>query len=76
VNDLSVILIREETRSRMYERRYRRTLSPSDRLAWIREIREMHSFFETKENTYWTNRIKSNSDDPKKLWRSMSSVLR
>jgi len=25
---------------------------------------------------YWTNSIKSNSDDPKKLWRSMSSVLR
>jgi len=62
----------------MYERRYRRTLSPRYRLAWIRQIREMHSLFETKENrpTYWTNHIKSNYDDPKKLWRSMSSVLR
>jgi len=60
----------------MYERRYRRTRRPSDRLAWIRQIREMHSFFETKESTYWTHRIKSNSDDPKKLWRSISSVLR
>jgi len=63
-------------RSRMYERRYRRTMSPSDCPAWIRQIREMHSFFETKENTYCTNRIKSNSDDLKKLWRSMFSVLR
>jgi len=68
---LSVECRASRRRSRMCERLYRRTLSP-----WIRQNREMHSFFETKENLYWTNRIESNSDDPKKLWRSMLSVLR
>ena len=36
----------------------------------------MHSFYETKENTYWTNRITSGSGSPKGLWSSMSSILR
>jgi hypothetical protein len=53
-----------------------KTLSTDDRLAWIRQIREMHSFYEMKENLYWTYLIKSNYVDMKKLWTSMSSVLR
>jgi hypothetical protein len=62
-------------RSRMFERRYRRTLRADDRLAWIRHVRAMHALYEQKQSQYWSDRIAANSGDSKKLWRSMSSVL-
>ena len=60
----------------MLERRYRRTLRADDRLAWIRQVRSMHSLFEKKEGLYWTNRITSCSGNSRRLWKSMSSLLR
>jgi len=62
-------------RSRMLERRYRRSLRADDRLAWVRQVRSMHSLYTTKENEYWTSRIMSNSGDSRRLWRSLSSLL-
>ena len=61
--------------ARLLERRYRRTRNPEDRLAWIHALREKHSFFMSKENSYWENTVKSNSSNPKKLWRSVSTIL-
>ena len=58
-------------RSRMFERRYRRTLRADDRLAWIRQVREMHSMYVPKESRYWTSCTDANVGNPKKLWRSM-----
>ena len=60
---------------RLLERRYRRTKDPVDRLAWIKALREKHSAFKSKENSYWENTVKSNSSNPKKLWRSVSTIL-
>ena len=58
-------------RSRMLERRYQRTLRADDRLAWIRQVR-----FEKKEELYWTSRITPCSGNSRRLWKSMSSLLR
>jgi len=63
-------------RSRMLERRYRRTRRADDRLAWIRQVRCMHSLYEKKEEQYWTYRITSCSGNSRRLWQSMSSLLR
>ena len=59
----------------LLERRFRRTKDPADRLAWINALREKHSAFKSKENSYWENTVKSNSSNPKKLWRSVSTIL-
>ena len=61
--------------ARLLERRYRRTNDPEERLAWIHALREKHTFFMSKENSYWENAVKSNSSNPKKLWRSVSTIL-
>ena len=61
--------------ARLLERRYRRTKDPEDRLAWINALREKHIFFMSKENSYWENTVKSSSSNPKKLWRSVSTIL-
>jgi hypothetical protein len=62
-------------RSRMLERRYRRSLTAGDRLAWIRQVRDMHAFYRERESQYWSVCIAANSGNSKKLWKSMSSVL-
>jgi hypothetical protein len=54
----------------MLERRYRRTLTAGDRLAWIQ-----HALYRTKENQFWTARIAASSGNSKMLWKSISSVL-
>jgi hypothetical protein len=59
----------------MLERRYRRSLRADDRLAWVQHVRVMHALYQTKENQYWSQRIAANSGNPKKLWKSLSSVL-
>ncbi|HSN24299.1 MAG TPA: hypothetical protein VLS45_09085 [Methylomicrobium sp.] len=61
--------------SRMLERRYRRTLTTGDRLAWIQQVHAMHDFYRVKENQFWTNRIAASSRNSATLWKSISSVL-
>ena len=61
--------------ARLLERRYRRTKDPLDRLAWIRALRDKHAAFKSKENEYWENMVRSNSSNPQKLWRSVSTIL-
>ena len=36
----------------------------------------MHALYQEKENLYWTTSIASNAGNSKKLWRSLSSILR
>ena len=62
-------------RVRMLERRYRRSGDLVDRLAWITEVRKKHAFFKNKEDEYWESTITANSKNPKKLWRSVSTIL-
>ena len=61
--------------SRMLERRYRRTLTTGDRLAWIQQVHAMHDFYRVKENQFWTTRIAAGSRNSATLWKSISSVL-
>lgn len=62
-------------RSRLLERRYRRTKTDVDRAAWVVQVRTMHSLYQEKENLYWNTCIASNTGNPRKMWRSVFSHL-
>src|SRR6218665_3906431 len=57
-------------RARCLERIYRRTQSSSDRADWIRFVRNVHSFYRSREQEYWEAVIDRHSREPKKLWTS------
>ena len=61
--------------SRMLERRYRRTGLPSDRLNWVLQEKERHRINRIKENAYWLTCISSHSGQPRKLWRTFSTIM-
>ena len=60
---------------RMLERRYRRSGDPEDRLSWIEAARSKHRTFREKENLVWESAVASNSGNPGKLWRTVTSLL-
>lgn len=59
-------------RSRLSERSYQLTLKTDDRLAWSRQVCEMHAFYMLKESVHWYSRIDASS---RNLKTSMPSVL-
>ena len=63
-------------RARMLERRYRVSRNIHDRAAWSKQVRLKQQLYSQKQNEYWEKRISGSRGDPKKLWRSLSSVLR
>ena len=63
-------------RARMFERRYRRSQSDSDRLAWILQIKVMRQLYEQKSHHHWRTLIDNNKGDAKRLWRTFDSILR
>ena len=65
----------QRRQSRMLERRYRRTLSPVDRLAWVEQERVRHQVYRQKESAYWSTMIAEQAGQPKKLWRSLNAIL-
>ena len=60
---------------RMLERRYRRSGDPEDRLSWIEAARNKHRTFREKENMFWEIAVASNSGNPGKFWRTVTSLL-
>src|ERR1043165_9050796 len=62
-------------RSRCFERRYRRSKDPEDRLAWIVQLRALHKLYRDKEATYWELLVTRNAHNPKRLWSSISGLL-
>ena len=58
--------------SRMPERRYRRTRSETDRLAWVQQLKKMHSLYEEKNHQHWRTNSKGNM---KKLWQTLSGII-
>jgi Reverse transcriptase (RNA-dependent DNA polymerase) len=62
-------------KTRCLERRSRRTKEPSDRLAWITQLRALHKFYNQKEAAHWEKLVARNSKDPKRLWSSISGLL-
>ena len=66
----------ERRRTRLLERRYRKSRSDGDRTAWVEQMRSMHALYERKENLYWTTCIANEAGNPKRMWNSVSAVLR
>ena len=59
----------------MLERRYRKSGDPEDRLSWIEAARDKHRSFRERENLFWETTVASNSGNPGKLWRTVTSLL-
>ena len=62
-------------RSRQLERRYRRTRSSADKLAWDDQLKEMRLLYKDKHQNYWKGKIIDNKGDCQKLWRTLSGVM-
>ena len=62
-------------KSRLFERRYRRTGLASDRLLSVQHERTRHEVNRIKENGYWLARISEHSGQPSKLWRTFPSIM-
>ena len=60
---------------RVLERKYYRTRNPDDRMAWIEQTRSMHQLFKQKQNLFWEAKVEDSRGNPKKLWRTLSSIL-
>ena len=65
----------EKRKTRMFERRYRRTKSAEDRKDWIAQVRQLHDLYTRKQNLFWQNQVKESHGNPKKLWRTLSTIL-
>jgi hypothetical protein len=61
--------------SRRLERRFRRTGCAEDRLAWVQHERKRHQVYRQKERAYWNAELIDHARQPKKLWKTLSSVL-
>jgi hypothetical protein len=62
-------------RTRAFERRYRRTKSASDRRAWTDQVSQLHKLYTTKQNMFWRINVVESKRNPRKLWKTISSVL-
>ena len=62
-------------KSRMLERRYRRTQQPSDRQQWVEHERKRHQVYRRKEQLYWSMQLSEHASQPRKLWRSLNALL-
>ena len=58
------------------ERYYRQTTSDQDRTVWVQQMRAMHLLYREKERSYWTTLTTQHAGNSKKLWESLSSILR
>ena len=65
----------ERRRSRLLERRYRRTDLREDRLAWVVHKNKRHRLYRDKERQYWEKYLSSNTNKPRKLWQTIDAVL-
>ena len=61
--------------ARRLERVYRRNKTLDNRLAWVKTLQAMRSFFQSKEHSYWETRVAADHKAPKKLWRNLNTIL-
>ena len=47
----------------------------SDRISWVDHERTRHKIYRAKENAYWSLCLSENADQPRKLWREISSIF-
>ena len=62
-------------RSRVFEKRYRRSGLAEDRIVWVRHERERQRSNRTKEENYWQMCVSANTGQPRKLWKVFSSMM-
>jgi hypothetical protein len=62
-------------RTRVLERRYRRSRLAVDRQAWAAALEEKRALFIVKEHTYWTRKLETCSGNSKQLWRCLNTIL-
>ena len=62
-------------RSRVFEKRYRRSELAEDQIAWVRHEQERHRTNRTKEENYWQMCVSVNTGQPRKLWKVFSSMM-
>src|SRR6218665_845487 len=58
--------------TRRLERRYRKSKSQMDRIAWIKSVRDMHKRYRGKERDYWEAKIATHA--PKRLWATLNAL--
>lgn len=61
--------------SRRLERRFRKSQLLSDRRLWVEHERERHRVYRRKETGYWNQQFVENANQPRKLWKTVQSVL-
>ena len=62
-------------RSRVFEKRYRRSGLAEDRIVWVQHERERHRTNRIKEENYWQMCVSVNSGQPRKLWKVFSAMM-
>ena len=61
--------------SRMLERSYRARKLPADCLAWVEHERKRHTVYHRKESQFWSRRLSDQAGQPRKMWKTISSIL-
>jgi hypothetical protein len=59
----------------MLERRYKKSRTDSDRLAWRTQLRQTHDLYEEKAHQHWRTKIADSKGNMKRLWRTMSDIM-
>ena len=62
--------------ARSLERRFRSTHSDFDRQAWLRQLESKRTLLQCKQSTYWSNIISKCGGSSRKLWRSLTSLIK
>jgi len=61
---------------RVFERKYRKSRDPTDRLLWVTKLQEQARFYHEKERCYWSSRINANARDARRLWRDLDDLMK
>ena len=60
---------------RVFERKYRKSKSPVDRMNWLAQLRSCQEFYGQVQDVYWQTLISESSGNAKKLWNKLSMVM-
>jgi exonuclease III len=61
--------------TRRLERRFRRTGCSPDRLTWKSQLRHLHKVIRQKRSAFWSEKIRLERQQPRKLWGSINKLL-
>ena len=67
--------IKAKRNKRRLERAYHRTGLVVDRLRWTKAIRDMHTFFNSKERAYWEAKVAAAASNSKKRWQILNKLM-